>query len=308
MKTEIISYDPQYKQAFYDLTMAWLAKDFTVEPQHTDMLLNPERVLLAEGGDVFFAIKDGQPVGTVAIKSHGGGVFELTKLGVDPSVQGGGYGRKLCERVIQDFQEKKGARLFLESHSMLTSAMALYKNLGFKLATNPGGGEYECTNCYMEWHDNKDGSMLEIAQATSDADITAAKIIFQKFIEFLPIDMGFQGIDAEMANFPKGYEFLLLAKLDNKPIGAVALKKHDERVCEMKRLYVLPEAQGTGAGKKLCEKLMQDAKAHGFETMLLDSLRRLQPAVALYRKLGFTEIEPYNFNPEDDVVYMSRKL
>ena len=150
--------------------------------------------------------------------------------------------------------------------------------------------------------------MLEIEQAKSNADMAAVKTIFQEFIEFLPIDMAFQGVEAEMANFPAGFEFVLLAKLDGKPVGAVALKRHDALVCEMKRLYVLPEAQGTGAGRKLCEKLMHDAKLLGFDTMLLDSLRRLQSAVALYQKLGFEEIEPYNFNPEDDVVYMKIML
>lgn len=149
---------------------------------------------------------------------------------------------------------------------------------------------------------------VSVAIAETDADVAAVKAIFRAFVEFLPIDLGFQGIEAEMARFPDGYEFLLLAKRGDKPIGAVALKEHSSDVCEMKRLYVLPEGQGTGAGRLLCEHLMQEAKARGYKTMLLDSLKRLDAAVALYRKLGFEEIEPYNFNPEDDVVYMKRTL
>lgn len=308
MTSHIISYDPKYKKAFHDITMAWLAKDFTVEPQHIDMLLNPERVLLEPGGDVFFAVEDGKAVGTVAMKSCGGGVFELTKLGVDPAAKGSGYGRKLCERVIESFVEKKGKRLFLESHSMLEAAMAIYKKLGFELAENPNGAEYLCTNCYMEWRGCPDDRRVKIEPATDETDIAAVKKIFAAFIEFLPIDMGFQGIDAEMASFPDTYDLLLLAKTAGKPVGAVALKKHDALVCEMKRLYVLPEAQGTGAGRKLCERLIKEARSLGYKTMLLDSLKRLEAAVALYRKLGFEEIEPYNFNPEDDVIYMRRAL
>ncbi|NVJ70247.1 MAG: GNAT family N-acetyltransferase [Alphaproteobacteria bacterium] len=149
---------------------------------------------------------------------------------------------------------------------------------------------------------------VSVAIAETDADVAAVKAIFRAFVEFLPIDLGFQGIEAEMARFPEGYEFLLLAKRGEEPIGAVALKEHSPDVCEMKRLYVLPEGQRTGAGRLLCEHLMQEAKARGYTTMLLDSLKRLEAAVALYRKLGFEEIEPYNFNPEDDVVYMKRTL
>lgn len=151
-------------------------------------------------------------------------------------------------------------------------------------------------------------SKVIIERATSREDIEAVRSIFEAFIEFLPIDLGFQGIDDEMQAFPGFYEFMLIAKLDGKAIGAVALKAHDEHTCEMKRLYVLPEGRGTGAGRLLCEHLLKDAQKAGYHTMLLDSLRRLEAAVALYKKLGFEETKPYNFNPEDDVVYMQRSL
>ncbi len=151
-------------------------------------------------------------------------------------------------------------------------------------------------------------SKLTIERAETPEDVAAVKMIFEAFIDFLPIDLGFQGIDGEMQAFPGFYEFMLLAKLDGRPIGAVALKKHDDQVCEMKRLYVLPEGRGAGAGRMLCDHLMKDARALGYSKMLLDSLRRLEAAVALYKKLGFEEIEPYNFNPEDDVIYMARAL
>jgi len=151
-------------------------------------------------------------------------------------------------------------------------------------------------------------SETRVTTAESPEDIAAVKDVFRAFVEFLPINLDFQGIEAEMARFPEGYVLLLIAKKGDTPIGAVALKEHSAEVCEMKRLYVLPEGQGTGAGRLLCEELLTQAKALGYKTMLLDSLRRLEAAVALYGKLGFTEIEPYNFNPEDDVVYMSKPL
>jgi GNAT superfamily N-acetyltransferase len=147
-----------------------------------------------------------------------------------------------------------------------------------------------------------------VSHATSPADKAAVKDIFRAFIEFLPIELDFQGIDDEMARFPNDYVLMLIAKLDGVPAGAVALKEHTPEVCEMKRLYVLPNAQGTGAGRLLCEALLTEAKKLGYNTMLLDSLKRLEAAVALYHKLGFTQTEPYNFNPEGDVIYMKRDL
>jgi putative acetyltransferase len=149
---------------------------------------------------------------------------------------------------------------------------------------------------------------LSITLAESPEDQAAVKGIFQAFIDFLPIQLDFQGIDDEMANFPATYKFMLVAKIDGTPIGAVALKEHSSKVCEMKRLYVLPAAQGHSAGRKLCERLLSEAKAKGYSKMLLDSLKRLEAAVTLYQKLGFVETEPYNFNPEDDVIYMEKAL
>jgi len=149
---------------------------------------------------------------------------------------------------------------------------------------------------------------VSVGPATNKGDIDAVEAIFRAFVAFLPIDLGFQDIEGEFARFPHDFAHMLLARQSGSPVGAVALKDHGDGVCEMKRLYVLPDGQGTGAGRALCEQLMIDAKAMGYHTMLLDSLRRLEAAVSLYRKLGFEEIEPYNFNPEDDVVYMKRAL
>ena len=149
---------------------------------------------------------------------------------------------------------------------------------------------------------------ITIDIASTSVDIKAVKIIFQAYTEWLPIDLEFQGVSDEFTNFPNDYELLLLAKQNGEPIGAVALKKHNDDVCEMKRLFVYPHIQRSGAGKALSIRLIEEAKIAGYQKMLLDSLRRLTSAVALYQKLGFQEIKPYNYNPEDDVVYMELLL
>lgn len=150
--------------------------------------------------------------------------------------------------------------------------------------------------------------MITIDLATTAEDINAVKDLFRQYAEGLPIPLDFQGFDEEMATFPKGYDFLLLAKENGEPVGAVALKPHSKETCEMKRLFVASHALGKGIGRALSLDLMKRAKKAGYSEMILDSLRRLKPAVALYKNLGFTEIEPYNFNPEDDVVYMRKDL
>ena len=79
-------------------------------------------------------------------------------------------------------------------------------------------------------------------------------------------------------------------------------------MCEMKRLYVYDRFEGQGVGRALCVRLIEEAKSLGYQRMRLDTIARLEGANALYVSLGFTDIEPYNFNPDPTVRYMELAL
>lgn len=157
----IIPYSPTYKQAFYDLNIAWLEKYFTVEPVHRHALENPESEILEGGGEIFFAKRGKDILGTVAIRSDGDGVFELTKLGVAPKAQGLGLGRRLCEAVIDRFIAERGTKLYLETHTKLGPAMRLYEALNFSLRQKPADAHYAGTDCYMVWEGPQDDLAAE---------------------------------------------------------------------------------------------------------------------------------------------------
>jgi len=57
--------------------------------------------------------------------------------------------------------------------------------------------------------------------------------------------------------------------------------------CELVKLYLLPQARGTGIGKALVEKCFEAAKQFGFTTMYLETMPELSTAVGLYERLGF---------------------
>lgn len=144
-------FDVKYRRAFYDLNVEWLKTWFVVEPIDEKVLSDPEGQILAKGGEIFFAVQDGRAIGTVAMKPAGDGVFELTKLGVDPTARGGGMGRALCEEVIRRFEARGGSLLFLETNTVLKPAIRLYEKLNFVMKEPPAPSPYERANYYMEW-------------------------------------------------------------------------------------------------------------------------------------------------------------
>ena len=79
-------------------------------------------------------------------------------------------------------------------------------------------------------------------------------------------------------------------------------------ICEMKRLYVYSQWQGSGVGRRLVEAAIAAARSASYHCVCLDTLNRLAAANGLYRSLGFREIEACYTNPSPGVVYMERDL
>ncbi len=149
---------------------------------------------------------------------------------------------------------------------------------------------------------------IDIAEATSPEDVAAVKRLFIEYADYLDENLCFQGFDAEMDTFPAIYKQLLLARVDGEAAAAIGLKDLGQGICEMKRLYARPAFQGLGLGRALCRRLLDNARGFGFSAMRLDTLPRLEAAIAIYRELGFVEIDEYYDNPIDGVIYMEAPL
>lgn len=154
--------------------------------------------------------------------------------------------------------------------------------------------------------------MTTLVQA-GDADAVAqARELFCEYEAEARLDLCFQNFEEELAGLPGGYAppegRLLLALYERQLAGCVALRKFDEGVCEMKRLFVRPAFRGQGIGRALARRVIEEARAAGYSTMRLDTLARMRAAVALYESLGFRRIEAYRPNPLEDVVYLELML
>lgn len=98
------------------------------------------------------------------------------------------------------------------------------------------------------------------------------------------------------ATFPSlltGRGRLVLATVGGVPAGVGALKPVDAAVAEVKRMFVQPAARGTGVGRAVLERLLADARSEDFHTVQLETFTFMQPALALYRSLGFVDGEAF---------------
>lgn len=147
----IVDYDPSLRSAFRHLNLEWLERWFSVEPVDEEVLGDPERYVLAEGGHILFAVVAGEAVGTVALRAEGDGVYELTKMAVTPQLRGRGIGRQLVDAAIERFLTIGGDRLFLESNHRLEAAVSLYESAGFVHRSPSDTSAYGRADVFMEW-------------------------------------------------------------------------------------------------------------------------------------------------------------
>jgi putative acetyltransferase len=153
---------------------------------------------------------------------------------------------------------------------------------------------------------------LRIESAESPVLVGVARELFVEYSESLGVDLCFQGFAEELARLPGEYTRptgrLILTFDGEHAVGCGALRRIDDRVCEMKRVYVRPSVRGRGAGRQLIDALIEMAREIGYERMRLDTLPSMTQAKAIYRSLGFKEIAPYRVNPVPGALFLELRL
>ncbi len=155
---------------------------------------------------------------------------------------------------------------------------------------------------------------FHIAPAREPADLAAIATLFASYAASLDVDLGYQSFASELASLPGKYapptgKLLLARDPDTRPLGCVALRALDiEGCCEMKRLYVSPQARGLGLGRALIMAISAEAERIGYREIRLDTLPGMTEAISLYETAGFVPIAPYYETPIAGTRFFARTL
>jgi putative acetyltransferase len=154
--------------------------------------------------------------------------------------------------------------------------------------------------------------MTVIRRAIFPDDTASLLAIWREFIASSPVNLDYQGNDADFASLPGKYAApegcVLLADRDGEIRGCVAFRKVSTDICEMKRLYVRPGARGSHLGRDLVERLIAEARIAGYREMRLDVMEKSVSARKLYKAFGFVPAEPISFNPAPGASFLGLYL
>lgn len=162
----------------------------------------------------------------------------------------------------------------------------------------------------------RDVHMIEIREVTP-SEISQARAIFAEYMQSIrhlaACSFEHQKTDEELATLPGKYGppagAIFLAWDGAECIGCAELRPLPlAGNCELKRMYVKESYRGKQIGRRLCDAILKKAQEIGYLEMKLDSDPELQPAIALYRSLGFRDVPRYNEDPDPHTVFMGLQL
>lgn len=159
--------------------------------------------------------------------------------------------------------------------------------------------------------------MYKIAPITPSQDAEICQIIKSVGEDHGAVGDGFGPSDPEVLCISQHYHDeskskYFVASLKGKVVGGsgIAALSAGSEICELRKLYLLPESRGLGIGKALTLECLKYAKLKGYRQCYLDTLSNMKPAIELYRQLGFKCLDkPLEEAPHDGCdVWMLKEL
>lgn len=151
-----------------------------------------------------------------------------------------------------------------------------------------------------------------IRHAAFPSDLPEVTAIFREYVQSPTANLDFQDYEHEFAGLPGKYAepdgCILLAVVEGRVVGCAALRRVDASACELKRVYVRPEARGMALGRQLVQQMVHTAREAGYRRMCLDVLAEFVAAQRLYESLGFVPAQAVSFNPVPGTRFLALDL
>lgn len=150
MDLTIVPYRSDHAASWRSLNEDWLlAGGYALEPKDQLVLGDPQGSILARGGHIFIAERDGEPVGCCSLMVMADGGYEVGKMAVTKAALGLNLGWRLLEACEAAARVTGAPRLYLETNTSQTHAIALYRRFGF-VDVPPRPSPYARCNVWME--------------------------------------------------------------------------------------------------------------------------------------------------------------
>jgi len=127
----LVNYEKKYYSQLKALTLEWLEKYLSVEPEDEKFIENPEEYVLQKGGFIYIALYNNEVIGTVSLYKVTAHQYELAKLAITEKYKGLGFGKALVEFAIQKAKSLQAKELVLYTTKRLAAAYNLYLTYGF---------------------------------------------------------------------------------------------------------------------------------------------------------------------------------
>lgn len=153
---------------------------------------------------------------------------------------------------------------------------------------------------------------IDIAIAKTTAHFAEARKIIFEYVAWLGLDLSFQNFDEEINNLESMYIHpdggLVLASVNGKTAGIAGIRKFENGICELKRMFVKESFRKMGIGKRLMHETIELATRLNYESIKLDTADFMQDAIKLYQANGFVEIPAYRYNPHKSARFFELKV
>ena len=133
-----------------------------------------------------------------------------------------------------------------------------------------------------------------VAQRIFEPEITP-----QEFSDILEEEKELKDVDDYQRAYVENRGLFLVVMDENKLVGTGAIKKYDEKIAELKRIWLLEEYHGQKIGYQVVMRLLDFARANGYEKVWLQTSTKQERAIRFYTRFGFYKIPNYHEGMDD---------